>query len=170
MASATEISRLDYIEKEKLEKLLSLVDLDSDVLSILINEPEDGQTLVYEATSGKWKNKAVSGGGDLVVAVLTWEGNDASLSMTYEEVAEAISQNKVVTIYSDGDMYYYQHFMPSLYEGESGTFYFANILSQSVLIGEQEGEQIELARITVNADGVQFADYIPIYPTEGTAL
>lgn len=59
MASSTEISRLDYIEKEKLEKILSLVDLDSDVLSILIDKPSDGQILVYDGTAKKWKNATV---------------------------------------------------------------------------------------------------------------
>lgn len=159
MASATEISRLDYIEKEKLEKLLSLVDLDSDVLSILINEPEDGQTLVYEATSGKWKNKAVSGGGDSIV--VTVDPLTDELSMTFLEIGNAIFvENKMVSIFYNGAMYYYQHGLGEGEDPEDTSLVFASILSA---VDYNDNETVELETLIVNANGFE-NKAIELYP------
>lgn len=149
MASATEISRLDYIEKAKLEKLLSLVDLDSDVLSILINEPEDGQTLVYEATSGKWKNKEVSGGG-LFVTITDDESDGYTADKTFDEISTAILAGKNVFLVEDDliTVYTLNEFNQDVEEG------FVSFGAQPYMDSFSDYLTIERAQIIIYANNV----------------
>lgn len=58
----------------------------SGLTDVDISNPTDGQTLVYNATSGKWENGAGGGGGLLIVGVNYETG---ALDKTYREIANA---------------------------------------------------------------------------------
>lgn len=60
----------------------------SGLTDVDISNPSDGQTLVYNATSGKWENGAGGGGGTLVVHE-TEVDEDFVLDHTYAEIAAA---------------------------------------------------------------------------------
>lgn len=105
MGASTELERLGLIDKQKLEKLLSLIDLDSDLLTIVINEPTDGQTLTYDGTSGKWKNADASGGGGNFFVTITSDELSTKFSSdkTVAEIVGALQDGLLpVAIYDTG--------------------------------------------------------------------
>ena len=59
----------------------------SGLTDVDISEPTNGQTLVYNATSGKWENGA--GGGSALVVNVTEDGNNLVLDRTYAEIVSA---------------------------------------------------------------------------------
>ena len=108
MGASTELERLGLIDKQKLEKLLSLIDLDSDLLTIVINEPTDGQTLTYDGTSGKWKNADATGGGSSGGAV--YIEYDSELDYSFNDIKALVESGNVVVLVkseSSTDGYYY---------------------------------------------------------------
>lgn len=58
----------------------------SGLTDVDISNPSDGQTLVYNATSGKWENGGGSGGGVLVVQV---DEQTGVLDKTWQEIHDA---------------------------------------------------------------------------------
>lgn len=60
----------------------------SGLTDVDISNPTDGQTLVYNAASGKWENGAGGGGGALVVRGVA-VGEDVTLDHTYAEIVSA---------------------------------------------------------------------------------
>lgn len=60
----------------------------SGLTDVDISNPADGQTLVYNATSGKWENGAGGGGGALVVRGVK-VGDKVTLDHTYAEIVSA---------------------------------------------------------------------------------
>lgn len=60
----------------------------SGLTDVDISNPSNGQTLVYNATSGKWENGAGGGGGALVVRGVT-VGEKVTLDHTYAEIVSA---------------------------------------------------------------------------------
>lgn len=68
-----------------------------------IDEPSDGDTLVYDADSGKWENGSGGGGGDgaLVVGV-TWNNDDsADLDKTWQEIYDAAHAGYPIVVKED---------------------------------------------------------------------
>lgn len=82
----------------------------SGLTDVDISNPTDGQTLVYNATSGKWENGEGGGSGVLVVSVnsvteytpatdddpQSWEG---TLDITVEELNAAFTGGSVSPVY-----------------------------------------------------------------------
>lgn len=71
----------------------------SGLTDVDISNPSDGQTLVYNATSGKWENGAGGGGGSLVVR---WTLDD-KLDKTYREIVSTAGTGPVVLLNPDYD-------------------------------------------------------------------
>ena len=63
-----------------------------------ISNPSDGQTLVFDATSQKWKNGSVGGGGG--VLVVNMDIDTFTLDKTWQEIADA---PLAVIVYPDPD-------------------------------------------------------------------
>lgn len=61
-----------------------------------ITNPQDGDTLVYNATAGKWVNG--SGGDGSLVVHLTGEVGAESLDKTWQEVFDALSAGSRVLV------------------------------------------------------------------------
>lgn len=66
-----------------------------------ITNPQDGDTLVYNATAGKWVNGS-GGGGGLVVHELWDESTQiASLDKTWQEIYDAVMAGANVSFISE---------------------------------------------------------------------
>lgn len=63
----------------------------SGLTDVDISNPTDGQTLVYNATSGKWENGAGGGGGVMVIHDV-----NGTLDKTWQEIVNALSTQSVV--------------------------------------------------------------------------
>lgn len=86
-----------------------------------ISNPTDGQTLVYNATSGKWENGASSGGvlvgtmpmGEPYALDLTWrEINDAAFTVFHEAPGQhstGLVYYVSACYYNTEDQFYYVH-------------------------------------------------------------
>ena len=74
----------------------------SGLTDVDISNPTDGQTLVYNATSGKWENGAGGGGGALIVH---WSHDEVhgiyTLDKTWKEIADAILVGPVLLLLDD---------------------------------------------------------------------
>ena len=73
----------------------------SGLTDVDISNPSDGQTLVYNATSGKWENGAGGGGssGILVVHVVEIPGTENfRLDKTWQEIWDAQTSGVIVAI------------------------------------------------------------------------
>lgn len=84
-----------YFEQKNVSQEFSEDDAPSPAASTLagltdvdISDPTDGQTLVYNATSGKWENGAGGRPGTLVVHDVS-DGDDDRLDHTYAEIRAA---------------------------------------------------------------------------------
>lgn len=84
-----------YFEQKNVSQEFSEEDVPSPATTTLagltdvdISNPTDGQTLVYNATSGKWENGAGGRPGTLVVHVVS-DGDDDRLDHTYAEISAA---------------------------------------------------------------------------------
>ena len=78
-----------------------------------LSNPTNGQTLVYNGTSGKWENS--SGGGSVLTVHITNDitNGTANLDKTYAEIYEAAKTGTVIGIedYSDeenDEIYFYR--------------------------------------------------------------
>lgn len=64
-----------------------------------ISNPSDGQTLVYDATSGKWVNGSGGGGGGSGVLVVHVDTEDTwAFDKTWQEIYDAISNGKIALL------------------------------------------------------------------------
>lgn len=70
-----------------------------------ITDPQDGQTLKYDAASGKWVNGEGGGSGRLIVNVTT-NGSITTLDKTWQEIADAYP-NVCAIGYDSGNFIYY---------------------------------------------------------------
>lgn len=73
----------------------------SGLTDVDISNPTDGQTLVYNSTSGKWENgDGGSGGGDVLVvnvrATRTSDGSTATFDKTFAELKSAYESGVVM--------------------------------------------------------------------------
>lgn len=76
----------------------------SGLTDVDISNPTDGQTLVYNATSGKWENGA--GGGLIVHQSHDEEHGLYVLDKTWQELADAIALGPVLLIKEDDTLEY----------------------------------------------------------------
>lgn len=77
----------------------------SGLTDVDISNPTNGQTLVYNATSGKWENGA--GGGGLIVHQSHDEVHGIyTLDKTWQEIADAILVGPVLLITEDDSVDY----------------------------------------------------------------
>ena len=67
----------------------------SRLTDVDISNPTDGQTLVYNATSGKWEN-GESGGSGGAMLVLHGTGQSGALDKTAKEILDAINAGKII--------------------------------------------------------------------------
>ena len=65
-----------------------------------ISNPQDGDTLVYNASQQKWVNGASSGGGALMVGV---DHNTNTLSKTWKEINDAALVGPVILKIADSN-------------------------------------------------------------------
>lgn len=77
----------------------------SGLTDVDISNPTDGQTLVYNATSGKWENGA-GGGGALIVHYTISDLGYYVLDKTWQEIADATLLGPVLLVVED-DMHGY---------------------------------------------------------------
>lgn len=61
----------------------------SGLTDVDISNPANGQTLVYNATSGKWENGAGGGGSGTLVVHAVPDGSDTRLDHTFAEISTA---------------------------------------------------------------------------------
>lgn len=111
----------------------------SGLTDVDINNPTDGQTLVYNAESGKWENGAGGGGAGNVIPVITLNrtsatGGTATCNMSYGAIQEAISSGRltVAKFVQAGDtsvLYANLCFVETNTEEASVGFHAAEILS-----------------------------------------
>lgn len=80
----------------------------SGLTDVDISNPTNGQTLVYNATSGKWENGAGGSGGALVVHMSRLEEETGEysagtyiLDKTWQEIADAMLTGPVLLIYEN---------------------------------------------------------------------
>ena len=72
-----------------------------------ISNPQDGDTLVYDATAGVWKNGVGGGGGGggslIVKAIITVEQETPimTLDKTWQEIRDAVDDGEIVNIIMD---------------------------------------------------------------------
>lgn len=99
MAANTEMSRLDSLPTETLNSLIAL----AESFPTSIKNPSDGDTIVYDATSKKWKN-GEGGGGSGADIMLIRVTEDATGSVecdhTYEEIAAAVEAGQFIMVHS----------------------------------------------------------------------
>lgn len=87
----------------------------ADIEGIDITNPQDGDTLVYNATTEKWENGAGGGGGGgaMVVSVTKTKSGDDNiytLNKTWKEIKDALEAGTSVAIIrtnTDYVMWYY---------------------------------------------------------------
>lgn len=96
----------------------------NDIEGLDIQNPQDGQTIVYDAASGTWKNGEGSGGGGGGGTGIFWvngefqEDDSLTLDKTYSEIKSAIDSGKMVALktaaYEDASLnialYYLQYY------------------------------------------------------------
>ena len=85
-----------------------------------ITNPQDGDTLVYNATQGKWVNGAGGGSGSLAVHV----DGDNALDKTWKEISDAFNDGALIyreyeTIIDDSTSYNREYITFVGYDAES---------------------------------------------------
>ena len=89
MAANTEMSRLDSLPTETLNSLIAL----AESLPTSITNPQDGDTLVYDGESNKWKNGeggGGGGGGSFIVNITEWTSEtEFAVDKTAQEIYDA---------------------------------------------------------------------------------
>lgn len=68
-----------------------------------ISNPTDGQTLVYNATSGKWENGSAGEGGGTLIVHWSHDGEHGiyTLDKTWKEIADAMLLGPVLLLLDD---------------------------------------------------------------------
>lgn len=72
----------------------------SGLTDVDISNPSDGQTLVYNTTSGKWENG--SGAGGVLIINDVGEGDEGALDKTYAEIKTAYLGGRICLVYVNG--------------------------------------------------------------------
>ena len=70
----------------------------SGLTDVDISNPANGQTLVYNAESGKWEN----GDGGVFIINNVVEGDESSLDKTYAEIKTAYLGGRICLVYVNG--------------------------------------------------------------------
>lgn len=74
----------------------------SGLTDVDISNPSDGQTLVYDATSGKWENGSGSGGGFTLLEG-TYDNNAVTTNVNYAALYGLLQTGIVILHFSPGD-------------------------------------------------------------------
>lgn len=123
----------------------------SGLTDVDISNPSDGQTLVYNATAGKWENGAGGGSGVLRVVSNYDDQTDAStLSETWKTIYDAISNGAFAFVFST---------FPSYDAGEPDSVFVNSIIGVEVNNGAH--------MVVINNDvsyGTWTQDGYPVYP------
>ena len=107
----------DLVTSAKLNKLeQGIADSLSDVD---ISNPTNGQTLIYNGTSGKWENG--SGGGVLIVGSVI-EGGHETLDKTWKEIHDALRTNAVSTYAGGSDASFQYPVLAAFHDMETGKY------------------------------------------------
>ena len=91
-----------------------------------IQNPTDGQTLKYDAESGKWVNGEGGGSNTLIV-----NNNNGTLDKTWQEIHDAMPAVFIVVPNASEQ---YGHFVTAAYVSDDPTYYMVNA------IGTVDGE------------------------------
>lgn len=70
-----------------------------------ITNPQDGDTLVYNATAGKWVNGSGGGGGAMLLTVtktVDYNKKIYALSKTWKEIKDALAEGAQMVLYGEG--------------------------------------------------------------------
>ena len=73
----------------------------SGLTDVDISNPTDGQTLVFNGTTGKWENGA--GGGGAFIVQMSWDDDVATLNKTWQEIHDAALTTPVWILNIDSD-------------------------------------------------------------------
>lgn len=85
-----------------------------------ISNPTNGQTLVYNATSGKWENGGYSGS----VFFIHWNEGLTALDKTAKEILDAINAGKRIVLDSDGGSIILHSYDPLVKYGVDDVYFF----------------------------------------------
>jgi len=88
-----------------------------------ITNPQDGDTLVYNATAGKWVNGSGGGGGAMLLHVSATPGAGGStiymLDKTWNEIKDALAEGTQVVLYGGTSFGSYAQFtVASVFQDE----------------------------------------------------
>ena len=84
-----------------------------------LSNPTNGQTLVYNSTSGKWENG--SGGGVLIVGSVD-TGSAFMLDKTWREIHDALSTNTVSVYAGESDVSFQYPIFAAFHDMETGKY------------------------------------------------
>ena len=87
---------------------------------MLLADPQDGDTITYNATSGLWVAGSGSGGGGLVVNVVA--GDTPALDKTYQEIEDAIESGTNVICREEIDEGVYSVYCVTRYGEADGAY------------------------------------------------
>lgn len=128
----------EEITSEKLNHIEKGIEAGGDIQTN-ITDPQDGQTLKYDAASGKWVNAEGGSGGSRTLVVTATEDNDViTLDHTWQEIHDAFpnvelvnanATREFITFVNSGDNNYFVVAMlmdsskPNIYSTDSPTGY-----------------------------------------------
>ena len=130
-----------------------------------ISNPQDGQTIVYDAASKTWKNANGGGGGSgsLITPTYTYDSSTDTYSCdkTFAEIAAAIEAGKCIAAKmstSDTDYYYRIEQKYTLENGGSGVRFSATDLDEDGVYYTAIAHYISNGVESIEYDDLQYPD------------
>lgn len=101
--------------------------------SVTVGTPQNGDTLVYNSSTGKWENGSGGGGGGAVKLTVTktisGDANIYTLDKTWNEIKSLLEAGTQVVLCGEGTgnlAGYYLQFVVQILSEEDGIYYVAN--------------------------------------------